>query len=414
MRRSLLSLLALLVLAGCSASAPTAPESGDPAARAVVLISIDGFRHDYPERTDAETPTMDALIAEGVRAERLVPVYPTKTFPNHYSLVTGLHPEAHGIVGNTILDPTMGDARGDTARFSLGNRDAVTDGRWWLGEPIWVTAERQGVRTGTVSWPGSEAEINGVRPTNWMVYDGDLPYAARVDSALTWIGRGARLVTLYFEGVDTAGHRFGPDAEETARAMEDVDAALARLADGLRQRGALETTDLVIVSDHGMAPVSQPIFLDDVVDLERETVAVIWGEAGGVWPTPSADVDDLVARIDALDHVEAYRREDVPARFHHRASERIPPVVIIPEPGWTVSSRGYVENRGMPSGGAHGYDNAVEAMHGVFIARGPSFPDGVVTEPISAVDVYGILARALGVTPTPNAGSAAAADRVLR
>ena len=408
-----LALFALAVLlAGCGGTdGLTAPDDRQPA---LVLISIDGFRHDYLGREDAQIPVLRRWAAEGVRAEELVPVYPSKTFPNHYSLVTGLHPETHGIVGNTMRDPTMGDARGDTARFSLGNRSAVTDSRWWGGEPIWVTAEKQGLRTGTVSWPGSEAEILGVRPTRWLEYDGAMTYEARVDSALGWLAEGARFVTLYFEAVDSAGHRHGPDAPQTARAMERVDAALARLAEGLAALGAAQTTDLVIVSDHGMTPVRQPVYIEDVVDLDRETVDVIWGEAGGIWPAPGANVDSLVARVDAMDHVAAHRRENVPRRFHHRASPRIPPVVIIPEPGWTVTSRGYVESRGLPSGGAHGYDNEHPDMHGLFVAYGPSFRQREETGALSAVDVYGILADALGLQPAPHDGSAEAAARVLR
>ena len=145
----------------------------------------------YLDRADVEAPTLRRLAAEGVRAERLVPVYPTKTFPNHYSLVTGLHPEDHGIVGNTIYDPALPDSAGGAGRFALSDRAALADARWWGGEPIWVTAERQGVRAGTVFWPGSEAAIGGVRPSDWLVYDGDLGYAARVDTALAWLGRPA-------------------------------------------------------------------------------------------------------------------------------------------------------------------------------------------------------------------------------
>ncbi len=410
--------LALFLLSGCaSGGAPTtSPETPEASGERtpLILISVDGMRHDYVAREDAATPTFDALVASGVRAERLIPSYPTKTFPNHYTLVTGLHPAEHGIVGNTMLDPDMGDSRGDSARFSLGNREAVTDGRWWGGEPIWVTAENAGIRTGTVSWPGSEAEILGVRPTDWMVYDGDLSYAARVDSALTWLGDGAGFVTLYFEGVDTAGHRFGPLAPETARALEDVDIALADLVAGLRQRQI--EADIVIVSDHGMADMApeRRIVLDDVIDLDAETQTVIWGEAAGIWPASGADVDDMIARIDAMEHVEAYRREAVPGRYDFRGHHRIPPIVILPDEGWSVTSRGYVERYpDRPSGGAHGFDNALRSMHGVFLASGPSFRVGT-TAPLASVDVYNVLAQALGITAAPNAGDPAVPARVLR
>ena len=404
-------LLLAIGLSGCAGS-PARERAPRPA---LVLVSIDGFRWDYLDRPDVEAPTL-RWIAGGVRAERLVPVFPTKTFPNHYSLVTGLHPEAHGIVGNSMRDPERA-VDGRAARFSLGDREAVTDGRWWLGEPIWVTAERQGLATGTVFWPGSEAEIGGVRPRRWLRYDGDLGYDARVDTALAWLAAPdpVDLVTLYFEAVDDAGHRHGPDTPEVAEAIARVDAALARLVAGLRQRGALEATDLVVVSDHGMTAVSpdRVVVIDDAVDLAVDDVD--WGEVPGVWPGPGRDADDIVRRLSALPHLTAYRKGDLPARLHHADSPRIPPVVVLVDEGWTASSRDRVARRpDRPSGGTHGFDNRYPSMHGILVARGPRIRSGESTGPVQTVDVYGILARLLGVAPAPNAGDPAAAGRVLR
>lgn len=418
MRRALAALVLVLLalnagraLTGCAASPGLeAPAEAD---RALVLVSVDGFRHDYLDRPGLEAPTL-RYVAGGVEAERLVPVFPTKTFPNHYSLVTGLYTPEHGIVGNTMRDPTR-LVNNAPARFSLSNREAIADGAWWGGEPIWVTAETQGLEAATVFWPGSEAEIMGVRPTHWLPFDGDLGYADRVDQALAWLDEGSDLVTLYFEAVDTAGHRHGPDAPEVDAAIEEVDAALARLVEGLRQRGRLGATDLVVVSDHGMAGVSpdRVVFLDDAVDLE--TVDVDWGEPVGIWPDDPADVEAIVAAVSALPRLEAYARADVPARLHYSDNARVPPVVVLADEGWTASSREYVErNPDRPSGGTHGYDNRVESMHGIFLARGPSFREGLETGPVQAVDVYGVVATALGLEAAPNAGDPGVADRVLR
>ena len=428
MRSCLPSALAVLLAlcAGCAAPPPLAGavpggvaeagrQSGEADAEtALVLVSLDGFRWDYLDR-EVEAPTL-RWIAGGVRAERLIPVFPTKTFPNHYSLVTGLHPEAHGIVGNSMRDPERLED-GEPARFSLSNREALADSRWWSGEPIWATAERQGVGSATVFWPGSEAEISGVRPGQWLPYDGDMAYDDRVDQALDWLDAEdpARLVTLYFEAVDDAGHRHGPDAPQVADAIARVDAALARLVDGLRQRGRLESTDLVVVSDHGMTSRSpdRVVVIDDAVDLDVDDVD--WGEVPGVWPGPGRDHAEIVRRLSALPHLTAYRKQDLPARLHYADSPRIPPIVVLADEGWTASSRAYVErNPDRPTGGTHGYDNAFESMHGLFVARGPSFRTGLETGPIQAVDVYGILTRALGLTPAPNAGDPGAASRVLR
>ena len=403
-------LLAVGALDGCvHLDRPAPPETEAPPAP-LVLISVDGMRHDDLDRADAATPALDRLVAGGLRAEHLVPVFPTKTFPNHYSLVTGLHPQSHGIVDNTMRDPER-LVDGEPARFSLSDRDAVTDSRWWGGEPIWVTAENAGVAVGTVSWPGSEAEILGVRPTDWLAYDGAMPYDDRVDTALGWIADGAGLVTLYFEGLDTAGHRHGPGSPETARALEAVDAALARLADGLAGTAA----NVVLVSDHGMAAVSpeRRVFLDDAISLEQAD-EVRWGAFGGVWPADGAAPAALAARIDALDHARAFVRQDAPARLHYGDHPRTPPVVVVLDAGWTLSSRAYAaRNPDRPSGGDHGYDNAAPDMHGVFVAHGPAFRGGA-TGPLAAVDVMNVLAGALGLDAPPNAGDPAAAARVLR
>ncbi len=417
--RRLLILPALLAAvasaAGCAGPSETAsPAHPAAAAPTLVLVSLDGFRWDYLDR-DVEAPTL-RWIAGGVRAQRLVPVFPSKTFPNHYSLVTGLYPQAHGIVGNTMRDPER-LVDGQPARFSLSNREAIADGRWWGGEPIWVTAERQGVPAGTVFWPGSETAIGGVRPGRWLPYDGEMPYAARVDTALAWLDAPdpPRLVTLYFEAVDDAGHRYGPDAPEVDAAIARVDSVLARLVDGLRQRGRLDQTDLVVVSDHGMAALSpdRVVLLDDALDLAVDDVD--WGETVGVWPGPGRDADAVVARISALPHLTAYRKEDLPARLHYADSPRIPPVVVLADEGWMASSRAYVaRNPDRPSGGGHGWDNRFPSMHGIFLARGPAFQTGARPDSLQAVDVYGIVAGVLGLRPAPNAGDASAAGQVLR
>ena len=195
---------------------------GAEATPALLLISIDGFRWDYLDRHPA--PNLRRLAREGVEARSLVPIFPSKTFPNHYTIVTGLHPDRHGIVDNTMADPVLG-------RFHLGNREAITDGRWWSGEPIWVTAERQGLRAATCFWPGSEAEIAGVRPTYWLPYDGKLAGEERVRIVLGWLDlpadRRPSFLTLYWSDVDGAAHATGTASAETAAAVSALAGPLA-------------------------------------------------------------------------------------------------------------------------------------------------------------------------------------------
>ncbi|MEL6445563.1 MAG: ectonucleotide pyrophosphatase/phosphodiesterase [Bacteroidota bacterium] len=420
MRRLVLSslphlLLGILAVVSAACSGSRSSEGTAPEATALVLISVDGFRYDYLDRDDVIAPTLRRLVAEGVRAESLVPVIPTKTFPNHYTLVTGLYTESHGVVGNAMYDPEF-DAAGTPASFSMGNREAVADGRWWGGEPIWVTAEKQGVPAATLFWPGSEAEIGGVRPSEWLPYEHNMPHGDRVALALGWLDRTDAtrpgFVRLYFSLVDSQGHRHGPDAPEVAAAIEDVDRALGMFVNGLEERGLLDQTDLVVVADHGMAETApeRTVYLDDALTIDAHRI--MWGEPVGIWTDePDAVLDSLAA----LDHVTAYRREDIPARMHYNDHPRIPSVVVFADAGWTVTRRSYAEQRpARLSGGAHGYDNAYPTMGGLFAARGPSFRVGAVTPAFSTVDVYGILTAAMGLDPSPHEGDPAVPAQVLR
>ena len=229
----------------------------------VVLIGLDGFHPSYLER--APSRHLRQLAGAGVRARSLIPVFPTVTFPNFYTMATGLYPEHHGIVSNTMVDSTLG-------RFKLGDTAAVRNPRWWGGEPIWATAVRQGKRAATFFWPGSDVAIGGVRPTWYKMFDAAVPNAVRVTEVLDWLSlpadRAPALITVYFGDVDDAGHQFGPDAPETDAAIARVDSAVGAIMNGLKQRRLEGRVNLVVVSDHGMARVEpgRLIYLDDFVD----------------------------------------------------------------------------------------------------------------------------------------------------
>ncbi|HEX7113384.1 MAG TPA: ectonucleotide pyrophosphatase/phosphodiesterase [Mizugakiibacter sp.] len=389
---------ALPALVGCS----EAPPRDDAAARApLILISIDGFRADYLQR--GLTPTLAALAADGVHAEAMQPSFPSITFPNHYTLVTGLYPDHHGIVHNTMQDPALG-------RFALGNRAAVGDGRWWAeGEPIWVTAEKQGLHTATMFWPGSEAAIHGVRPDHWHPYDGDVAPRARVDQVLTWLDLPAKqrpaFITLYFEAVDGAGHWHGPDSPELSAALRDTDAALARLVDGLRRRGLYDRVNLVIVSDHGMTATSpaQTIYLDDLIDLSDVDV-VTYDVPAELNPKPEHAAAVARALLAPHPHLRCYARDALPARLHYGSNPRVAAIVCIPDDGWLVSTHARQAKRKRALLGEHGYDNDDPAMRALFVAHGPDFRRGVVLPEFPNVDVYPLLAHLLGIRPQPNDG----------
>ena len=390
-RLALLALLAL-GLAGCW-SEPAAP----PAEHVLVLVGIDGFRADYLDRVPA--PRLRGLAARGVRAERMIPSFPSKTYPNHYTLVTGRYPARHGIVSNEMYDPAL------DAWFSLDDRASVREPRWWQAEPIWVTAERQGVRTAPLDWPGSEAPIGGIRPAAWAPYDHGLAPSERVARALRLLAQPLperpRFLTLYFHEVDGAGHDFGPDSPQLAAAVAQVDAAVGELLAGIDRLGLAASTDVVAVADHGMAstPPEQAIHLDDLIDPAAARV-ISWSPVLTLWP-PEGQVEPILERLrGAHPHLAVYRREDLPRRLRYRDNPRIPPIVALADEGWFVTTRKEAAE-GPPDGGEHGYDPTLPSMGALFLAAGPSFRAGVVVPPFENVHVYPLLCAALGIDPVP-------------
>jgi predicted AlkP superfamily pyrophosphatase or phosphodiesterase len=383
--------LGLLALAGCLARPAPAPFHP----RAVVLVSLDGFRPDYLDRPAAVR--LHDLAAHGVRARWLRPVAPTLTFPNHYTIVTGLYPAHHGIVGNSMRDP------GIERPFAIGDSLAVRDPRWWGGEPIWLTAERQHRRTAAFFWPGTEAPIGGRHPTWYRRYDPTVPNRARVDQVLAWlrlsVDSAPALVLLYLGDVDQAGHAHGPEAPQVDSAIARVDSAIGRLEDGLATSDLADSVDLLIVSDHGMARVDPGhlIFLDDYLD--PETVEVTeWAPTLAVRPR-DGDVERVYRALAGRNpHLAVYRRGDLPSRFHYDSTPRLAPIVALADEGWLITTHARARTAPPPRG-MHGYDPDLPSMRAVFLARGPSFRSGAVVPAFENVHLYPLLAALLGVRP---------------
>ena len=406
-------LLALLVCAVALAAAPARPE---PIARApVVLISLDGFRWDYCALHPDETPNLRRLAREGVAAKALIPVFPSNTFPNHYSIVTGLYPSHHGIVNNDMFDARLGEF------FHYKSAASVHDPRWWGGEPIWVTAAKQKRKSASLYWVGSEAEIKGERPTFWRPYDYyDYPFEKRLDDISRWLHLPAEqrpaIITLYFEETNGVGHRAGPDSPELAAAVKLLDAHVGAIVARLAGEGL--PANFVIVSDHGMTPcdADHVLTLDDFLDLA--TVQVDFEQTVvGLRPLGGNDVAALMRALAKLPPVaRAYRAEELPARFHvDTTNPRVPPVWIVPAEGWQIMRRSLLNFlRAKFDRGQHGYDPAFAAMRGIFIAQGPAFKSGVVLEPFENVHIYNLLCAALGLTPAANDGDDRLVKSVLR
>ena len=376
------------------------------AAPILVLISFDGWRWDYIDR--GESPNLKALAARGVRSQGLIPSFPSITFPNHYTIVTGLYPEHHGIVANDMAEP------GFPLRFSM-SAPTARDGRWWGGEPIWVTAIRQGRRAGATFWPGSEAAIDGIRPTYWTAFDDEMPNVDRVNHVLDQLAlpesERPSFLTVYFSETDHVGHDYGPETPEMLEAIRHEDAALGLLETGLRQLNLFDRTTIVTVSDHGMTSLSRDrvIFLDDYVDLSRVDV-VGWGELLQVRPR-SGTVEELYQAIRGRHpSMTVYKREDVPARFHYRDNPRIQPVVALAAEGWEITSHARWDAdlaRHRKRGGAHGFDPQLPSMHGLFVAAGPRVRQGVVAPEFQNIHIYDFLCAVLGLTPARNDGDPA-------
>jgi predicted AlkP superfamily pyrophosphatase or phosphodiesterase len=413
--RRFVAVVALLML--CSATHPAQDRITD-LEPTIILISIDGFRWDYPEKF--APPTINSLIAGGTRAKWLIPAYPTKTFPNHYTIVTGLHPGTHGLVDNNMLDRKTGRV------FGLGKAEEVTDAMWWGGEPIWNTAQKQGKISASFFWPGSEAPIGGMRPRYFKPYVHETPHEVRVDTVLSWLdlpkAERPQFITTYFSDVDDVGHNFGPDAEETRAAVMKVDSSLKRLMDGLKARGIDRAVNVLVVSDHGMSPYTNrnSVILDDLFN-SADTERIFWSrEFTQIYPKPGKE-DEIYRTLKARlpKDINVYRSSQFPARWRLKASNRIAPIVVVPNENRVITSRERYEryerdgNLDKPGGG-HGFDNETVNMRAVFIGHGERFRPGRVVGPFSNVDLYNVMCRILNIEPAPNEGKKSTVRKLLR
>jgi predicted AlkP superfamily pyrophosphatase or phosphodiesterase len=379
------------------------PALAQPATPAplTLLISIDAFRPDYLGR--GVTPNLRALAAGGVFAE-MRPSFPSKTFPNHYTLVTGRRPDETGIVANNMIDPGH-----PGTKFTMANRAASQDGTWWdEAKPIWTSAEEAGKITAPIFWPGSEADYHGLRPRYFAAFDGKSTSDERVNQDLALLDKPPAerpaFMTLYFDAVDTAGHHFGPDSKEVNAAAAEVDAAIGKLAAGLKARGVI--ANIVIVSDHGMAALSpdRQVYIDDILPKDSYTTLDL-GPIGTIYPVAGHEADVEKALVAPRPHMQCWKKQDIPARFHYGHNPRVAPLFCLPDPGWVVTTHDHRSKS--PEMGDHGYDNLAPEMRATFIASGPEFRHGVKLKTFDNVDVYPLLARLLGVTPQPNDGTLA-------
>lgn len=392
----LLAFLLLLIFASLNLSshrlhstpAPPPPtlSNGTHAYRpTTLLISLDGFRADFLSRH--LSPTLSAFVASGLSPRFLTPSFPSVTFPNHWTLVTGLYPESHGIVGNTFWDPNMKKEfyYTDPAR-SLGKV-------WWGGEPVWATAERQGLKSAVHMWPGSEA-TNGWGASYVDHFNGTEALDRKAARILEWLdmplSERPQFIAAYVPNIDVVGHKFGPNTTETDNVIKAVDGMIGNLLAGLEQRNITDLINIIIVSDHGMASTSNDrlIYLDDIIDMSLIEHTDGW-PLYGLRPRPQVNITELhatlkaevVANVDkGKSHWNVYLRdEDMPERWHFSNNERIAPLWIIPDTGYAIVTHKEFDLKTIKPGekyhpaGLHGYDNADPLMRAIFVARGPAF-----------------------------------------
>jgi predicted AlkP superfamily pyrophosphatase or phosphodiesterase len=386
---------------GCASNVARQAE-GSSSRPYVIVVSLDALRHDYLDRY--HPPTLERLASQGIRASALIPPFPSKTFPSHYTIATGLYPGHHGIVGNNFYDERIG------RWFRIKDTLAARDGSWYGGEPIWVAAEREGVRTASYFWPGSEGEVLGVRPNLYKAYHATVPDSQRVDESVAWLRLAAaqrpHLLMLYFSDVDDTTHHNGPDTPHTANAVAVVDRALHRLLDSLAVMPIRDSVNLVVVSDHGMADVRQ----DQLIPLRPLLVAggidtslVRMGDNGpsmSLWFGGNEAVKrrTLAVLNRGLTHARAYARGDTPSRWHLDGNARAGDVIVVAELGYIVA--GNASDRFLDRG-SHGWDPAYEQMRGIFIASGPRIRPAGMIPVFDNVHIYPFLAALLGLKHTP-------------
>jgi len=393
-------LIALWWMTSCSVK-PTSTPIPAGYENTLILVSFDGCRYDYPD--SANTPALDQMARNGIKASGLKTVFPSKTFPNHLSIATGLYPEHHGIISNKIYNAKTDEW------YKLSN-GAPKQSKWYHGEPIWSTAEKQGVKAATFFWPGSEAEIAGQRPSYWKPYKGRTPYKDRVNQVLKWLdlpkAERPRFISLYFDEPDHSGHEYGPESPKTLRALERVDSQLVALWTGIKERKLDGVVNVMVVSDHGMTTLSRDsvIFLDDYINM-NDVKVIDWSPVGAIRPLPGYEDAVYTALKGAHPHMQVYRKGEVPEKYHYNDNEFIQPIITIADLHWTVGQKNYFNSHpNVGTGGTHGFDPDYTDMNGIFYAQGPAFKKGYQAPLIQNIHLYELMCRVLDIDPAQNDG----------
>ncbi|XP_028252787.1 ectonucleotide pyrophosphatase/phosphodiesterase family member 1 isoform X2 [Parambassis ranga] len=384
----------------------------------LILVSLDGFRAEYLKDHSSHLPVINKLRNTGTTTPYLRPVYPTKTFPNHYSIVTGLYPESHGIVGNKMYDVTR------DAYFSLKNEEKLNP-KWYQGEPVWITAMRQKLRAASFFWPGSDVAINGTFPTFYKLYDQSLAFETRVATLFEWLSLPEEerpdFYTLYMDEPDTTGHRHGPESSKVVEALKTVDRILGMLMDGLKLRNLHHCVNIIVVSDHGMEEASCERATFVSTYQVNSDFTIIPGPAATIRPARlpqdyfSFNYEGLVKNLSCRtpdQPMRPYLKENLPKRLHFANNKRIERGHLYMKSGWQAA----LNRKDMKTckGGFHGSDNVYTNMQAIFIAYGPAFKENTVVPPFENIEIYNLMCDVLGIRPAPNNGTHGSLNHLLK
>ncbi|MCF8302308.1 MAG: ectonucleotide pyrophosphatase/phosphodiesterase [Bacteroidales bacterium] len=356
------------------------------------MLSVDGFRWDYPEMT--QTPNLDKIAKQGVKAQSLKPSFPTKTFPNHYSMATGLHPDHHGIVNNSFYDPAM------DKYYAIRMADARDNPAFYEGEPIWVTAEKQGITSASYFWVGSEVLIDSIRPTYWKRYQHDFPFAQRIDSVIAWLQKPAEkrphLITWYMHEPDAIGHRHGPAGNATLDMVTHLDSLIGVFMHKLDQLPKSDKVDVIITSDHGMGAISPQRLVKLQNHVNKDWLDEIQGgNPMYLLEAKEGYTDSVYLELKKVDHIKVWKHGEVPDHLNYGTHRRTLDLIVVADSAWSVNFGEAYDY----TGGTHGYENTNKDMHAIFYAYGPDFRKKHIHPTFENVDLYPLITHLLDLKP---------------
>jgi alkaline phosphatase D len=368
---------------------------------------MDGFRWDYPDK--CATPNLDRLAAQGVKAHSLQPAFPSKTFANHYTMATGLYPDHSGLVDNSFYDPETGKY------YTISDRRAVEDPSFYGGEPIWVTAEKQGIITASYFWVGSEAPIKGIQPKYWKKYDHSFPFGQRIDTVIYWLSlpenTRPHLITFYFDEPDGTGHGEGPYSNTTYEMVTYLDSLVGVLLDKIEALPIAGQVNLIITSDHGMGPVSP----DRCIHLKEFLDYKWFDEMEGYTPNLTLKVkpefaDTAWKALSGVPNVTVWKHGEMPDSLHYGTNPRTLDFILVADSAWQFSLSEKVPR----SSGAHGYNPYNTDMHAIFYAKGPAFKVGYIHPTFENINIYPLICNILGIDPAPVDGKSGNVKGMLK